>query len=257
MLRTIIAARLPALILGVLLLFPAGCAANPSDSQTSDTTKPTRLPSAFTLDVLPLQFNGHTIAGQLCVFLVTIRQDAAASDEPVTLMVDAVGAEVPVKTTELKPGEVAEIVVIPLATAIGRTIQVTFSGKRSDSRDSRTITAEVVDGIDDRRNTAGDMQGVFLTWLASEHPELNIGPATRWNGTLASPQWLVVSHYLFFSDEWEMHLEWHNMIPPHDWVRIDLRRRGKETVPSLAFEISSWTARSTPKPIEVPNSVWR
>jgi len=136
MLRTIIATRLPALILGVLLLFPAGCAATPSDSQTSATTIPTSLPSAFTLDVLPLQFNGHTIAGQLCVFLVTIRQNAAASDEPVTLMVDAVGAEVPVKTAELKPGEVAEIVVIPLATAIGKR-----SRSRSPANDPTARTA--------------------------------------------------------------------------------------------------------------------
>lgn len=257
MLHVKTAARLPAFILAIQLLFLTGCAVTPSDSQPPETTKPSLDPTAFTLDVQPVQFNGHTIAGQICLFLVTLRQEANASTEPVTLTVAAVGAEVPVKTAALKPGDVAEIVVLPLALSVGKTIQITLSGKRADSEDSKTITADVVEGSDDRRADAVALQGAFLTWLASEHPELNIGPATRWNGTMVSPQWLVVSHYLFFSDEWEMHLEWHNMIPPHDWVRIDLRRRGKETVPSLAYEISSWTARSTPKPIEVPNSIWR
>jgi len=31
---------------------------------------------------------------------------------------------------------------------------------------------------------------------------------------MVSPQWLVVSHYLFFSEEWEMHVEWHIMVAP-------------------------------------------
>ena len=34
---------------------------------------------------------------------------------------------------------------------------------------------------------------------------------------------LIVSHYLFFSEEWEMHVEWHIMVPPYDWAKIDLR----------------------------------
>jgi hypothetical protein len=74
---------------------------------------------------------------------------------------------------------------------------------------------------------------------------------------MVSPQWLVVSHYLFFSDEWEMHIEWHIMIAPDDWARIDLRRRFEEVSPSKAFEITSREADDVPISIMVPETVWR
>ncbi len=74
---------------------------------------------------------------------------------------------------------------------------------------------------------------------------------------MVSPQWLVVSHYLFFSEAWELHLEWHVMIAPHDWAKIDLRKRFEEIRPSSAYEISSVSAKSAPGPIEVPPEIWR
>ncbi len=74
---------------------------------------------------------------------------------------------------------------------------------------------------------------------------------------MVSPQWLVVSHYLFFSEDWEMHVSWHIMVAPYDWARIDLRHRFDEETPSYAFEISSVDAGSEPCPIDPPESVWR
>lgn len=47
------------------------------------------------------------------------------------------------------------------------------------------------------------------------------------------------------------------MIPPSDWVRIDLRHRLNETEPSSAYEISSITLKTNPKPIDVPDEIWR
>jgi hypothetical protein len=74
---------------------------------------------------------------------------------------------------------------------------------------------------------------------------------------MVSPVWLVVSHYLFFSAEWEMHLSWHVMIAPDDWSRIELRRRFIETKPSLAFEIASVSAGSESRSTAPPDELWR
>ena len=93
--------------------------------------------------------------------------------------------------------------------------------------------------------------------LAENYPELGIIEDTAWNGTMVSPVWLIVSHYLFFSDEWEAHIEWHVMVPPSDWAKIDLRHWFDEVVPSYAFEISSLDVASEPVAIEVPETVWR
>jgi hypothetical protein len=115
----------------------------------------------------------------------------------------------------------------------------------------------VVEGEDDREEYAVELRNRFVSWPATNHPELGITDVTEWNGTMVSPQWLVVSHYLFFSNDWEMHVSWHVMIPPHDWARIDLRHRFDELRPSYAFGISSLNANSEPVPVEVPESVWR
>ncbi|MFP3897934.1 MAG: hypothetical protein ACLFVD_01270 [Dehalococcoidia bacterium] len=76
-------------------------------------------------------------------------------------------------------------------------------------------------------------------------------------GHHSSPVWLIVSDYLIFSEKWELHLERHVMVSPHDWARIDLRHRFAELEPSYAFEVSSLDARSEPVPIEPPQEVWR
>lgn len=75
---------------------------------------------------------------------------------------------------------------------------------------------------------------------------------------MVRPVWLVVTHYLFLSDEWEMGVSWHIMIPPSDWTRIYLRHRFDEMTPSLAFEISSRAnATEPPHEIEPPDEVTR
>ena len=133
----------------------------------------------------------------------------------------------------------------------------TITGSRGDLTDEKVITFEVVEGEDGLGEYATELRDRFIPWLTASHPELGITDDTVWTGTIVSPQWLVVSHYLFFSEEWEMHLSWHVMIPPYDWAKIDLRHRFNEQKPSYAFEISSLDANSEPIPIEVPEAVWR
>lgn len=93
--------------------------------------------------------------------------------------------------------------------------------------------------------------------LAASRPELGITAQTEWKGTMVSPVWLVVSHYCFFSEEWEVHVAWHVRVAPYDRARIDLRHRFDELEPSYAFEISSVSADSEPVETEPPESVWR
>ena len=41
------------------------------------------------------------------------------------------------------------------------------------------------------------------------------------------PQILIVSHYTFISENWEVRFCHHEMIPPHDWSMILIRKRGE------------------------------
>jgi hypothetical protein len=212
---------------------------------------------AFHINVIPEQLNGDSIAGQRCVFLVTITDEGQESQLPVRISAEAPGSEVVIHQEDIVEGQVAEVVVIPTQASIGKTIEVTIIGDRGSLTDEKVVSFNVAEGEDDRQEYAGELLDRFVSWLATNHPEFGITDDTSWNGTMVSPVWLVVSHYLFFSEEWEAHISWHIMVPPYDWAKIDLRHRFDELDPSYAFEISSVNATSEPVPIEPPETVWR
>jgi hypothetical protein len=151
---------------------------------------------------------------------------------------------------------VGEVTVVPEGSTAERAVDVTIEGERGGivRRVSRQLT--VVPGEDSLGPEAAALLGRFTGWLATNRSDLGIGPETRWE---ASPGgWvLVVNHYQFETEDWELGLSWHVMVPPDDWARIYLRRRWTEAVPSAAFEIQSVTGRSIPRQIEPPDAVWR
>ncbi len=216
----------------------------------------------FHVNVIPEQPNKdqdpkYSIAGQHFVFLVTITDDGQEGQLPVRISAKAPGSDVGIYQQDIVEGQVAEVVVIPAPASIGKTVKVTITGNRGSSTDKKVISFAVVEGEDDRQEYAGELLDRFVPWLATNHPELGITDDTAWNGTMVSPRWLEAAHYLFFSEEWEAHIEWHIMVPPYDWARIDLRHRFDELAPSYAFEISSLNATSEPVAIEPPETVWR
>jgi hypothetical protein len=221
--------------------------------------------TAFSINVTPEtpeEVNGelnfkYSIAGQHFVFLVTITDEGQECELPVRISAKAPGSEVVIYQQDIVEGQVAEVVVIPAQASIGKTIKVTITGNRGSSTDKKVVSFAVAEGEDDRQEYAGELLDRFVSWLATNHTELGITGDTAWNGTMVSPVWLVVSHYLFFSEEWEVHISWHIMIPPYDWAKIDLRHRFDELEPSYAFEISSVNATSEPVPTELPETVWR
>jgi len=221
--------------------------------------------SAFHINVIPetpekidgVDVFKLAIPGQRFVFLVTITDEGEGSGLPVTISGEAPGAEVVIYHEDIFEGEIAEVVVIPAPASVGQIIEVTITGTRGNASDEKVVSFEVAEGEDDRQEYAKELLDKFVSWLAANHPELGIAGDTAWDGTTVSPIWLVVSHYLFFSEEWEAHIEWHIMVPPDDWARIDLRHRFDELEPSYAFEISSVNATSEPVAIEPPETVWR
>lgn len=219
-------------------------------------------PLPFDLEIIP-EWNHNSIPRQRCVFLVTLREGTADSGDEgrVHLSAEGAGAAIRVEPGAIAGGDVAEVTVIPDLSSQEQTLSITVRGQRGDVTSTRTIRLDVMPDRPDQdqqdQATAAEIRDRFTPWLAEHHPELGITPDTSWSGTIVTPYWLIVSHYLFFSPEWEMHVAWHIMIPPHDWRRIDLRHRWDETRPSYAFEISSWAANDEPKPIDPPEAIWR
>jgi len=229
-------------------------------------------PVPFTLEVTPVEVR-DSIVGQRIVLLAAVADEQTRPwpTGPVYITATAEGAVVTVTPALLIPGRVAEITVIPQPRKAdgaqliidgddeGWSLEVTITAQRFGLKETAQVPIRVTSDEPDLVGPlAAEVRDLFIPWLAENHPGLGIGPATKWVGTIVTPHILVVTHYLYFSDEWELHVFWHVMIPPYDWARIELRRRFRETVPSLAFEIPSRSAAQPEvRSIEPSDTLWR
>lgn len=195
------------------------------------------------------------IPGQRSIFLV--RVTGGPVDEVIGLDASADGATIEIAPDSIDEDTVAEVTVIPEVVTAETTLTVEITARRGGDARTETRTLPVWLQSDTLEAEARERLATFTTWLAETQPELGISPDTAWTPSALQTQMLVVSHYLFLSDEWEAVLEWHVMIAPHDWGRLFLRRRWVEDRPSLAFEIASVSAGDEPRAIDLPDAVIR
>jgi len=222
-------------------------------------------PATFSMEVISRPFTPMkgeeeipmAIAEQRVVFLVVVKEtgDGNGYGNAVEISATASGAAVSVNNPAIKPGEVAEVTVIPDQTSTNKILTITINGDRSGFRQTETVDIEILDWKDDLSELAAEMRDKFVPWLASNHPELGITGETEWIGTIVNPGILVVMHYMFYSEDWEMYVTWHVMISPYDWTKIYLRPRFTETQSTMAFEISSVQGEEEPHSIELPDWV--
>lgn len=226
-------------------------------------------PAPFSMQVtsrptIPTIINENimSLAGQRNVYLVTAADEEGwlqgrGLGEPVSISATTPSgmADVAIQPQTITPGQVAEVTVVPSEASVNETLTIAITGERHGLRRTETVAIEVIMEEDTLGSYATEMRDMFIPWLAANHPELGITNETEWTGTIVNPRILVVMHYIFISEEWEMYLTWHVTIPPHDWTRIYLRHRYTETRPSQAFEISSVKAQEEPHAIEVADWV--
>ncbi len=217
----------------------------------------------FSLKVInrPASFDDmlYSIPNQKCLFLVFFEENQTSSgSKAVNISATAPNCEVTIVPRAITHGQVAEVTVVPTEVDVGKNVTVTIQGERNGVKQTKTVTFKVIEA-EDREETLGPeavvMRSKFTQWLSANHPELGITNETAWVGTVVNPRILVVMHYMFLSEDWEMYVTWHVMIPPYDWARIYLRHRFNATASVYAFEISSVQGQVEPQAIEVPDWV--
>lgn len=229
----------------------AGCGAG--GGSTAPSVEPSESAADFTLEVLPAEFVGMAIGGQKVVLLVKVCGTGA--DGPVEIAATAEGAAVTIDPQPLTPGDVGEVTVVPAAVDAESRLAVTISASRGGVERTEERTLTTMPGENTLADEAALHLAPFVAWLEANHPELGITQETAWDGGLGS--WvLIVEHYQFVSEDWELGLSWHVMVAPDDWARIYLRHRWTESEPSMAFEIASFSGGGDPAEI-TPEGIWR
>jgi len=254
--------------MSLVLIVSTGCGAmSSSTTRPSDRTTTTVVPPAPTSTseasgspqiVVSPEFINGAIPDSRLVLLVSL---AASDGGPVTVTGEAPIALVTVDPSTISGDEVAEVTVVPGPTDTETTIDVTVSAAVGDRTTSVTRTVTIEPWEDDREEQGRRILGLFVDELADVHPELGLTHETSFIGTYTAPLLLIVSHYGFYSDDWEVGVSWHIMIPPDDFAELYLRPRTSLT-PTRAFRIDSWqtaleTGAYTVTEIEPPAEVVR
>jgi hypothetical protein len=212
-------------------------------------------PHAFQLAVYPPEDPDpgewsmySAFVGQRINYLVRVVPASGCPEHPgaVTITASATDARVKIVTPRVRPGQVGEIFVIPryFTKPAVRTIDVTITGERNGYVSSITLREWVwrSRATAFERVEARDMLAPFLEYLAAEHPDLGIGPDTRFiKQTPVRPRMLIVKWWLFFTPEWEIGMAVHaGSWAPDDWVWVYVRHRFDTWAPSGAWLIESW-----------------
>ncbi|MFO7548111.1 MAG: hypothetical protein R6X29_04460 [Acidimicrobiia bacterium] len=246
--RTIIVLTMVAMLASL-----AGCG---SDSSPPSSPPPNTDAGELALVVSPPEEPPEVraaIPGQRVSFLVEVEGVAG----PVTIAATADQAVVEqIVPVELSAGTVGEVWVVPDPATEETTATVEITATLGDDTVAEVRTIPIIPMAGERAADAEPYFDLWTEWLAAEHPELGITEATVWDPEYVSTL-LVVSHYAYFSEDWEMTIAWHVMIPPSDWTEVYLRRRGVDAAPSLAYKIDSVAEGTEPHEIEPPEVVVR
>ena len=153
--------------------------------------------------------------------------------------------------------KVLELFVKPNSTHLNHVIEVNLNIIDSNINLESSATIEVIDWTSKNITAVEGMRDAFVSYLSSNKSSFGINETTWWDGFDNAPQILIVEHYLFRSDFWELALSRHVMIAPHDWVKVYIRPRNQIT-PIWAGIIDSWSSgNKTITELEPPSSVFR
>ncbi len=89
------------------------------------------------------------------------------------------------------------------------------------------LEVEMFDWSSDNLPDAIIKRDELIDWLEAEHPEFGTFSGENWFAYVTYPAHLIVEHWTFLYEKWEMRICYHVMIPPHNWSKLWLRPRGE------------------------------
>ena|GEM_PF-1142657 len=128
---------------------------------------------------------------------------------------------------------IAEIVIRPSETVEIKTYQIDITARQfaniTSQSQCRTISVEVemIPWGSAKPTEAMAKRDPLVAWIQQTHPEFGTFDDQEWYPYITYPGILVVEHWTFLNQEWEMRICFHVMIPPHDWSMIQIRRHGE------------------------------
>lgn len=86
---------------------------------------------------------------------------------------------------------------------------------------------EMINWSSENLPTAIIKRDELIDWLETEHPEFGTFSGENSFAYVTYPAHLIVEHWTFLYEKWEMRICYHVTVPPHNWSMVWLRPRGE------------------------------
>jgi len=137
--------------------------------------------------------------------------------------------------------KVIELFVKPNFTHLNHDVEIKLEFIDNGIHLESFATIEVIDWSPKNITEVEIMRDTFVSYLSSNKSSFGINESILWDGFDNAPQILIVEHYLFRSEFWELALSRHITIAPHDWVKVYIRPRSQIN-PVWSGIIESWSS---------------
>lgn len=195
------------------------------------------------------EFVNRMIPGERPLALVEVTGDAQSGPIELSAVSSLESMSVRFEPATVEVGDVAEMWVQVPEVGEDTPFSVTITASRDDEEATRVVAGTAVPGTDDLGETAAQIAQVFLDDVARGVNGLPTTAAELTGGTPVAGL-LVVSHYAWFTQEYEVGLAWHIMVAPDDFAELYVRPRGA-LAPTRAYRISSWSSALAGEPVAV------
>lgn len=153
--------------------------------------------------------------------------------------------------------KVLELFVKPNSTHLNHNIEIILEVKDNTILLKKTANVEVVNWGPRNISEVEIMRDAFVSYLSLNKSSFGINESILWEGFDNAPQFLIVEHYLFRSEFWELALSRHVTIFPNDWVKVYIRPRA-QIKPIWSGIIESWSSGNySVFEIEPPLTIFR
>jgi hypothetical protein len=215
----------------------ADCSASDGDCLTTKSIERDRLESAIPGLQLKAKYSYiRSYPGGGGLFIVELESDDSLSGS-VSLRIEAdavLNAELDRQILN-RESDVAEITIRPEVTAPIKTYRINVIACRPavsppaplDLCQTVELEIEMLPWGGAVPDYAQAKRDELLEWVEATHSEFGRLSAQKWYPYMTYPGILVVEHWTFLNEEWEMRVCFHVMIPPYDWSMIQLRERGE------------------------------
>jgi hypothetical protein len=131
--------------------------------------------------------------------------------------------------------QVADIIVQPIKNITKGIHRITISSVDGFIPMEHVLEVEIFDiNISEPSSYIMKKKDELLSWFETTHPDYENISDSSWFPYRTYQKVLVVEHWTFLNDEYELRICCHITIPPYNWSKMSLRPLG-EIEPVLAF----------------------